>query len=90
MAQYKPGDKVCVRSDLDVGVEYCMASRIRGVFAVPPMLKYAGCLVTIRRFNHTGCYYIEEDDGFWNWTDEMLCDSDELPQCYKSFYEGGF
>lgn len=63
--KYKVGDKVRVRPDLqikDYGDYYC---------AVEEMSLFKGDYVTISEVNNVG-YYIEEDEGQFLWTDDML------------------
>ncbi|MGN1340513.1 MAG: hypothetical protein ACI4WS_09490 [Oscillospiraceae bacterium] len=68
MNKYKIGDKVRVRKDLE-------ARKIYGTNGFSKsMEKYRGKVVTIFGFNPfcTREYKIREDDGDWNWTDEMF------------------
>lgn len=63
--KYKVGDKVRVREDLSVNGIYG-----RNVF-VSRMTSFKGKQVTIKRIQDEA-YQMKEDDGVWNWTDEML------------------
>lgn len=63
--KYKVGDKVRVRSDLQINRSY-------GAYAfVSEMSDYKGSVVAISEVYLT-CYCIEEDKGIWKWTDEMF------------------
>lgn len=63
--KYKVGDKVRVRSDLQINGSY-------GAYTfVSEMSDYKGSVVAISEVYLT-CYCIEEDKGIWKWTDEML------------------
>lgn len=75
MARFKVGDKVTIRSYKSIKKEFtedydgfCTAS---GVYFVPGMDKYCGKTVTITNVHGAG-YRIKEDDGHWNWVDEMF------------------
>lgn len=73
---YKPGDVVVVRNDISFDKRYCMLSGPRSGLSAgigTQMKKYAGKTVTIASICN-GVYRIKEDDGAWNWTDEMLSD----------------
>lgn len=64
--KYKVGDKVRVRSDLEVNKNY-------GSHAfVSVMEKFKSKIVTIERVDLNNKYQIKEDDGEWYWNDEML------------------
>ncbi len=63
--KYKVGDKVIVRSDLVVDTKYGFDTFI------DDMTSSKGKQVTIKEVNNDR-YLIEEDNGKWNWTDEML------------------
>lgn len=63
--KYKVGDKVRVRSDLQINRSY-------GAYTfVSEMSDYKGSVVAISEAYLT-CYCIEEDKGIWKWTDEMF------------------
>lgn len=63
--KYKVGDKVRVRSDLQINGSY-------GAYTfVSEMSDYKGSVVAISEAYLT-CYCIEEDKGIWKWTDEMF------------------
>lgn len=63
--KYKVGDKVRVRSDLQINRSY-------GAYTfVSEMSDYKGSVVAISEVYLT-CYCIEEDKGIWKWTDEMF------------------
>ena len=63
--KYKVGDKVKVRSDLVEDSVYGDND------VVSEMLKFLGNIMTIKQVDEQ-CYYLEEDDERWCWTDEML------------------
>ena len=68
MAKYKVGDKVRVRSDLEIGRRYNMEnSGERNIF-VPRMSELKGKIVTI---SYVDSQYSIEEYGF-RWTDEMF------------------
>ena len=63
--KYKVGDKVRVRSGLQINRSY-------GAYTfVSEMSDYKGSVVAISEAYLT-CYCIEEDKGIWKWTDEMF------------------
>lgn len=63
--KYKVGDKVRVRSGLQINRSY-------GAYTfVSEMSDYKGSVVAISEVYLT-CYCIEEDKGIWKWTDEMF------------------
>ena len=66
--KYKVGDKVIVRSDLEVNMDYGSQTFVR------EMSQYIGKVVTISE-TYSNRYNIKEDEGEWSWTDEMF---DEL------------
>lgn len=73
--KYKVGDKVRVRKDLSDDKRYYSEDKKTWDDAAPPMIKYAGKIVTIAGVNDkVGKYDIEEDNKEWNWTDEMFED----------------
>lgn len=63
--KYKVGDKIRVRKDLEVGEIY------GNIDFIDLMEKYKGQIVTVISVG-TAHYEIEEDNGTWAWTDEML------------------
>ena len=64
---FKVGDKVEVRSDLDVNLIY------NDVYVSPDMvLDFSGSIVTIKKTIGTLKYSIEEDKGIWTWTTDMF------------------
>ncbi|MBU5487007.1 hypothetical protein KQI77_02360 [Clostridium sp. MSJ-8] len=63
--KYKVGDKVKVREDLEVDKKYGNKDFI------DLMEQYKGKIVTIASIE-SNYYVIEEDNGTWAWTDEML------------------
>ena len=63
--KYIIGDKVKVREDLIVNKSYGERNFVRG------MKPYIGKIMTISCVNDYA-YYFKEDEGKWNWTDEML------------------
>ena len=63
--KYKVGDKVRVRSGLQINRSY-------GAYTfISEMSDYKGSVVAISEVYLT-CYCIEEDKGIWKWTDEMF------------------
>lgn len=62
--KYKVGDKVRVRSDLKNNKMYGTQMFVKD------MEQYKGKGVTIKYDNNY--YEIEEDEGYWHWTDEMF------------------
>lgn len=63
--KYKVGDKVRVRSGLQINGRY-------GAYTfVSEMSDYKGSVVAISEVYLT-CYCIEEDKGIWKWTDGMF------------------
>lgn len=69
--KYKIGDKVKVREDIEVWDKYYGCEH-----ATPPMVKFAGKLVTIsERYDTFKVYNINDDGGAWAWTDEMFEDA---------------
>ena len=64
---FKVGDKVEVRSDLDVDLMY------NSVNVSSDMISdFAGSIVTIDKVLGTTRYRIEEDRGTWTWTTDMF------------------
>ena len=63
--KYKVGDKVRVRSGLQINRSYGAYTFVSG------MSDYKGSVVAISEVYLT-CYCIEEDKGIWKWTDEMF------------------
>lgn len=64
---FKVGDKVEVRSDLDVDLRY------NSVNVSSDMISgFAGSIVTIDKVLGTTRYGIEEDKGLWTWTTDMF------------------
>ena len=78
--KYKVGDKVRVRNDLEIGSRYQMEDTgVKDTF-VSEMDQYSGKVVTIHGI--WGCEYeIVEDNGKYNWTDEMFEGSDGWGDC---------
>ena len=68
--KYAVGQKVRVRPDLQVATTYCMYDDLLSDVATEEMLELRGQLVTITTCGYK--YYIREDGGAFNWTDEML------------------
>lgn len=67
---HKVGDKVRIRPDLRTDIKYGM------IEAVEKMCTLTGQILTISESNDEGGYYIlEEDEGYFCWTDEMFEDS---------------
>jgi hypothetical protein len=71
MAKYKVGDRVIVRKDLNVIKRYRMEDSDFLEFVAHPMLNFRGQVVTIKKVRDYG-YAIEEDNAYYNWTDEMF------------------
>lgn len=67
---YKKGDLVLVREDLQEDERYAMSNGERDC-ATLHMTTFRGRIVTIANVQDYG-YRIEEDNGQWNWTDEMF------------------
>lgn len=63
--KYKVGDKVRVRSDLEVNMDYGPQTFVR------EMSQYIGKVVTISE-TYSNRYNIKEDEDEWSWTDEMF------------------
>ena len=63
--KYKVGDKVRVRSDLEVNMDYGPQTFVR------EMSQYIGKVVTISE-TYSNRYNIKEDEDEWPWTDEMF------------------
>lgn len=57
-----------------------MSTSIEIQMANEEMVEKAGQIVTIKEFDKSGCYYIEED--CWHWTDEMFSESSETTKRY--------
>ena len=65
--KYKVGDKVRVREDLFAWKEY------DGCYIVPSMIVFLRKTVTIHKvLEDLKRYEIKEDNGAWNWTDDMF------------------
>ena len=64
---FKVGDKVEVRSDLDVNQMYNNVN-----VSSDMVLVFAGSIVTINKVLGTTRYGIEEDRGIWTWTTDMF------------------
>lgn len=64
--KYKVGDKVRIREDLVMGMNY------GGLVAVDDMTDMCGSVVTIERVGEVHGYYIKEDPDEYCWTDEMF------------------
>lgn len=72
--KYKAGDRVRVREWDDMAQEFGAGTRdlIDCKFSfVSSMKKYCGDIVTIKK-EISGGYKIEEDEGKWNWSDDMF------------------
>lgn len=80
MAKYGIGDKVRVRDDLKYEEWYYMCTSNETQMANEEMVEKAGQIVTIKDFDKSGCYYIEED--CWHWTDEMFSGLSETTKKY--------
>lgn len=62
--KFKVGDKVRVKKDLEEGHDY-------KYYVDSEMQELAGRIVTIKRVGKES-YEIEEDNRFWEWTEDML------------------
>ena len=70
--KYKVGEQVRVRSDLNNdGTEYAMDDSDITNTVTDRMMNFMGKTVTIA-YCKFGQYTIREDNGVWNWTDEMF------------------
>ena len=83
--QYKNGEEVFVRPDLERGVQYHMRSGYRAN-DVSATLTYSqaqrlGTVVHIAG-KRNGRYYIDEDYGCDRWTDEMFVGLADESECY--------
>lgn len=68
--KYKVGDKVRIRKDLNINKEY------NGVNVNEEMMSWGGEEVTISEvLAEDNGYEIEEDDGYFLWTDSMFEDA---------------
>lgn len=80
---YKVGDKVRVKKDLIVDESYD-----DGMLFISDMVRFKGKVVTITKVNcieenkTRNEYRINEDDGIWRYTDEML----ELPSADSIYF----
>lgn len=70
--KYKVGDRVMVREDLHKGHFYNMENSKENNCIAEDMLPLRGDIVTIDRIADYGQYKIREDNGVYNWTDEMF------------------
>lgn len=71
--RYQPGDRVIVRSDLQVRKRYCMDDDFDNwMYANEDMRQYSGEVVTIAgpHVCDRNVYAVEESP--WKWTDEMF------------------
>ena len=74
---HKVGDKVTVRSDLQVTADW-EGPLYGGLLVIEEMRPFLGKTVTIDQIdpenacNDTAHYHIEEDCGYAGWTDEMF------------------
>lgn len=68
--KHKVRDRVRIRPDLRTDIKY------GEVEAVDEMCTLRGQIVTISETDdEVGCYLMEEDEGYFCWTDEMFEDS---------------
>ena len=70
--EYKVGDKVRVRKDLEADSYYG-----EDLFTTD-MKKYLGKTMTISSIVENCEYMLKEDTGHWHWTDEMLEDVEDI------------
>lgn len=75
MAKYKIGDKVKIRDDLELDVDYRMCDGTLGIEINREMKNEGGTIATIKGYDSKGRYLIEED--CWHWTDEMFSEISE-------------
>ena len=75
MASLSVGSRVMVKLNLIIEETYSMNNSSGGYEVVREMLKYRGKIVTIAESYKDG-YKIEEDNGYWWWTDEMFISKD--------------
>ena len=81
--EYKVGDKVRIRSDLEDHSRYrpsgCRKNldEYIGIYVTREMVQMSGEIVTIAKifkYPHGGkYYYIKEDKNYFNWADTMFC-----------------
>lgn len=71
MPKYKVGDKVKVRTNLEVRSGYTMEDGSHSNSVTPTMSDYGGQVVTIESVSESG-YRVREDRNRWMWTDQML------------------
>lgn len=81
--EYKVGDKVRIRSDLELHSAYqptgCRKNldEYIGIYTTYRMVQMSGEIVTIAKvlnYPHGGkYYYIKEDENHFNWADTMFC-----------------
>ena len=77
--KYKVGDKVVLRSDLEVGERYGCQKYVSN------MVKYRGLEAVVER-KHGTFYMISVDNKRFAWTDEMF---ETIPQPHKSLLKSG-
>ena len=61
---------VRVRPDLKRGVRYFMKNGHESNVATQEMVAMAGMVVHANKFG--GQYHVEEDENYYNWTDDMF------------------
>lgn len=68
--KHKVGEQVRIRPDLRTNIEY------GGVEAIDEMCTLQGQVMKISEvYTEDKCYFMEEDDGCFLWTDEMFEDA---------------
>lgn len=83
MTKYNIGDRVKVREDLVVHERYYMEDGEIGDSFIADMAQLKGQIVTINAISPTGKYIIMEDNGAYNWTDEMFECKLDVDECIK-------
>lgn len=72
MSRYHVGDRVKVRNDLKIDEAHSGDNGNYKDSFVSDMSNYTGKVVTISEVISEGRYSIEEDEGDWNWVDDMF------------------
>lgn len=78
--RYKPGDRVYVKQNLELGLHYSMRSGPRPDIEagfVSSMKKFCGEIVTIGGYRNDR-YQLKEDTMNWLWSDDMFENSKRL------------
>lgn len=69
--KYKVGDKVKIKNNLEIDVEYSMEENDFSDTVVEEMEEFFGEEATIEDTSIYG-YSLNIDGGEWNWTDNMI------------------